>query len=75
MPWYVQYRRDAVEHIERYPSPETAIEAACTLIHGNNEVFGIGMGPFTDSIESGKIAEIYDLWVRSKYPFGVLPHS
>ena len=73
MPWYVQYRRDSTEHMDRYRTPEAAIEAACVLIDNNYEVYGIGTGLLTDSIDAFEIAKIYQLWVRRKYPFGLPP--
>jgi len=73
MTWHVQYRRDTVEQIVRYPSPEEAIEFACRLIEEGCDVFGIGTGPLTDSIERNQIDRIYALWARARYPFGLLP--
>jgi hypothetical protein len=70
MTWHVQYRKDAVDHIVRHPSPEQAIEAACRLIDGGCDVYGIGTGPLTDSIARGEIARIYDFWARARHPFG-----
>ncbi len=59
-----------MDHIERHPSPERAIEAACCLIDDGFDVYGIGTGPLTDSITRDQIARIYALWVRARYPFG-----
>lgn len=70
MTWHVQYRQDAIENIARYPSPERAIEAACRLIDDGHDVYGVGTGPPTDSIEREQIARIYTMWARAKYPFG-----
>ena len=66
--WHVQYRKDATDHIERHPSPELAIEAACRLIDDGYDVYGIGTGPLTDSIGRNEIARIYAIWVRAKRP-------
>jgi hypothetical protein len=55
----------------RHPSPERAIEAACRLIDDGREVFGIGTGPLTDSVEKARIDRIYALWARAKNPFGI----
>ena len=73
MIWHVQYRKDTVKHIVRYPNPEDAIEAACRIIDDGDDVFGIGTGPLTDSIEKDEIARIYALWTRAKHPFGLVP--
>jgi hypothetical protein len=70
MTWHVQYHKDAMDHIERYPSPERAIEAACRLIDDGCDVYGVGTGPLTDSIEREQIARIYAMWARAKFPFG-----
>jgi hypothetical protein len=70
MTWHVQFRKDTTDHIERYPSPERAIEAACRLIDDGCDVYGIGTGPLTDSIEGEEIARIYAMWARAKSPFG-----
>ena len=51
MTWHVQYRQDTEDCIVRYPSPELAIEAACRLIDAGCDVYGIGTGPLTDSID------------------------
>jgi hypothetical protein len=69
MTWHVQYRKDAIELIARHPSPEQAIEAACTLIDQGCDVHGIGTGPLTDSIDQEHIDRIYALWARERHPF------
>jgi hypothetical protein len=71
MPWHVQYRKDATDHIERYSSPERAIEAACRLIDDGCDVYGVGTGPLTDSIEKEQIARIHAMWTRARFPFGI----
>jgi hypothetical protein len=73
MTWHVQYRQDTEDCIVRYPSPELAIEAACRLIDAGCDVYGIGTGPLTDSIDRDQIARIYALWARTKYPPGRIP--
>jgi len=69
MVWHVKYRYQAVDHIERYPTPERAIEEACRLIDQGREVRGIGTGPLSDSIRRDQIDLIYGIWVRAKYPY------
>jgi hypothetical protein len=70
MTWHVQYRDAGEDRIERHPSPEQAIEAACHLLDHGCDVFGIGTGPITDSIGRDQIARIYALWARAKPPAG-----
>jgi hypothetical protein len=55
------------------PSPERAIEAACRLIDDGCDVYGVGTGPLTDSIEKEQIARVYAMWARAKFPFGHIP--
>jgi len=52
-----------------FPSPERAIENACRLIDEGHDVFGVGTGALTDSIEREQIARIYAMWARAKSPF------
>jgi hypothetical protein len=70
MTWHVQYRKDAIDHIERHPSPERAIESACRLIDDGFDVYGVGTGSLDDSIEREQIAQIYVMWAREKLPLG-----
>jgi hypothetical protein len=49
--------------------PSLAIAAACRLIDGGSDVYGIGTGPLADSIERDEIAQIYARWSRTKRPF------
>jgi hypothetical protein len=70
MTWHVQYRHGPDDLIERFGSPERAIEAACRLINEGRDVYGIGTGPLTDSIARDEIAKIYAMRDRAKYPFG-----
>ena len=51
-----------------FPSPE--FENACRLMDDGHEVFGIGTGALTNSIEREQIAGIYAMWARAKSPFG-----
>lgn len=73
MTWHVQYRQDTAHEIAQYPSPEQAIEAACKLMDAGCDVYGIGTGPLTDSIDRDQIARIYASWVRAKHAFGRAP--
>jgi hypothetical protein len=73
--WHVQYSRDMVDHVEMHPTPEAAIEAACLLMDQGCDVYGIGTGSLTDSIERNNISRIYELWARARYPFGLRPQS
>jgi hypothetical protein len=66
MTWHVQYRKDGADLLGRYPSPEQAIKAACGLIDDGCDVYGIGTGPLTDSIDRKQIARIYAHWVSAK---------
>jgi hypothetical protein len=74
MTWHVQYRKDGADQIGRHPTPELAIQAACHLIDDGCDVYGIGTGPLTDSIEREQIARIYAMWARAKFPFGQIPN-
>jgi hypothetical protein len=71
MDWHVQYRRGGTDHLVMFPSPETAIENACRLMDDAYDVFGIGTGAPTDSIEREQIAGIYAIWSRAKSPVPV----
>jgi hypothetical protein len=70
MEWHVQYRCGGADHLAMFPSPETAIENARRLMDDGHEVFGIGTGALTDSIEREQIAGIYAVWARTKSPLG-----
>jgi len=71
MTWHVQYWKDGRDHIWRHPSPEKAIEGACRLLDDGCDVYGVGTGPLTDSIEREQIARIYAMWARAKAPLGI----
>jgi hypothetical protein len=64
--WHVQYRRDAINHLVRYPTPQAAIQAACHLIDDGWDVYSIGTGALTDSVGQKEIARIYALWAKAK---------
>jgi hypothetical protein len=74
MTWHVQYRNQAGDHIAQHPGPELAIEAACRLMDDGWDVYGIGTGPLTDSIDKEQIARIYAMWMRPRCPFGLMPN-
>jgi hypothetical protein len=74
MTWHVQYRNKAGDHIVERPGPELAIEAACRLIDDGCDVYGIGTGPLTDSIDKEQIARIYAMWTRPRHLFGRIPN-
>jgi hypothetical protein len=71
MMWHVQYRKGPASHIARHRSPEQAIEAACRLIDDGCDVYGVGTGRLTDSIDREQIARIYAMWARAKFPLGI----
>jgi len=63
MTWHVQFTPPGGEaEIARCPSPERAIEKACGLIDAGCDVFGIGTGPLSDSIDRVQIQRIYRMW-------------
>jgi len=43
--------------------------AAKPAVVSGCDVYGIGTGPLTDSIERDQIAQIYARWSRTKRPF------
>jgi hypothetical protein len=63
--WHVQYRRGEADHVEWFPTPEQAIDAACGLIDNGCDVHGIGFGSLDNSIGKDRIARIYALWVMA----------
>ncbi len=75
MTWHVQFRKGDADQITRHPSPEKAIEAACRLIDEGADVYGIGTGPLTDSIDRKQIEVIYSMWDEAKGPFGGKPRK
>ena len=70
MPWRVQYRDESGECVAAFRSPESAIEAACSLIDRGHEVFSIGTADPGEAISETEIARIYAIWARAKKPFG-----
>jgi hypothetical protein len=71
MMWHVQYRKNTTSHVARHPSPEQALEAACRLIDDGRDVYSVGTGALTDSIDREEIARIYAMWAREKFPFQI----
>jgi hypothetical protein len=69
MEWHVQYSLGSEHRVEMHRTPEAAIEAACSLIDDGCDVYGIGTGALTDTIDPIQIRRIHDLWAREKYPF------
>jgi hypothetical protein len=70
MRWHVQYKAESGVSVLEFPSPERAIEAACSLLDNGLQVLGIGTGDLDDSIAEIEIARIYAIWGRAKKPFG-----
>jgi len=64
MMWHIQFRTDTGDQVERFRTPERAIDAACRLLDAGYDVFGIGMGPLTDTVGRKEIAQIYAIWAR-----------
>ncbi len=54
-----------------HPTPEAAIESACTLLDQGTAVSGIGTGDPDDTISSPEIARIYEMWLRARTPLGI----
>ncbi len=69
MTWFVQYKQLGSDQLVQTATPEQAIEKACHLLDDGCDVYGIGTGPLTNSIEKKQINRIYDMWVRER------PHS
>jgi hypothetical protein len=75
MTWFVRYRDHGVDHFENFATPEEATEAACQLIHRGVDVYSIGTGSPSDSIDKDQILRIYQTWLRGKRPFGLPPRD
>jgi hypothetical protein len=71
MPWFVRYKDSAADLIVRMRTPEQAIETACRLLDAGFDVYAIGTGPLTDSIERDQIDLIFEMWVRARLPRSV----
>jgi len=74
MTWHVQFRRDSIEQISRFPTPELAIAAACGLIDQGLDVWGIGHDPVSDTDSAATVARIYAIWRRAHLPYGATPN-
>ena len=68
MPWFVRYRESAADLIVRMRTPQQAIETACRLLDDGADVYAIGTGPLTNSIERAQIDRIYEMWVKTRPP-------
>jgi hypothetical protein len=66
MAWYVRFRFDGTGHIDRHPTREAAIEAACRLIRDKCEVLAIGAVPRETSLTRDQIAVIYRCWAKTQ---------
>ena len=73
MPWHIKYRTGTADFVDRHPSPEQAIEAACGLMDAGYEVYGVGTELAADSIGRTEIDRIYALW-KMELPSGRVPH-
>ena len=73
MPWFVRYKKSAADLIVRMQTPEQAIKTACRLLDDGSDVYAIGVGPLTDSIERDQIDRIYEMWVRARPPSYAMP--
>ena len=63
MTWHVQFTKlGGVTEIVRFTTPERAIEEACRMLDDGYDVFGIGTGPLSDSIDRGQITRIHEIW-------------
>jgi hypothetical protein len=74
MTWHVQYQKEGIEHLARFPTPEESIESACRLIDEGCYVYAIGTGQLCTSIGRDEIARIYAFWTRERMPFGRAPN-
>ena len=70
MPWRVQYEDESGKNVLAFRSPESAIEAACSLIDRGRQVLSIGAADPDDTISEIEFARIYAIWAREKKPFG-----
>ncbi len=69
--WHVRYSLNGVEEVARVKTPEDAIKIACELLDEGHQVFGIGFGSLSASIDQEQVAEIYAMWVRERRVFGL----
>jgi hypothetical protein len=67
MTWHVQFTKlDGVAGIVQFPTPERAIEEACRMLDDGWDVFGIGTGPLSDSIDRSQIKRIHEMWKAAR---------
>jgi hypothetical protein len=66
MTWDIRFSRDDLDHLESYPTAESAIEAACLLIDQGCEVHGIWTGQLTEAIDREQIIRIYSLRIKPR---------
>ena len=64
MAWYVRFRFDGAGHIDRHPTKEAAIEAACCLIRDKCEVLAISAAPRDISLDRDQIARLFAEWSK-----------
>ena len=65
MAWYVRFRFDGAGHIDRHPTREAAMEAACRLIKGKCEVVAIGAVPREiGPLKKDEIDRMYAEWSK-----------
>jgi hypothetical protein len=63
--WHVQHNDGGGEVVSYFATAEMAIEGACRMIDAGHDVFGIGIGPLSDSIGRSEIARIHAIWSGS----------
>ena len=65
--WHVQSATPGgSSSVDYFATPERAIEAACKILDAGCDVFGIGTGELSDSIDREQIKRIYDIWKRAR---------
>jgi hypothetical protein len=64
MTWDIRFSRDDLDHLESYPTAETATEAACLLIDQGCDVHGIWTGHLTETIDREQILQTYSFRIK-----------